>query len=310
MNFVLTLYGKLPNDTMLYRKLLPITLMETYWIFQSLSISLIIAFKVFDLSLEKKSDDDYIFIGGFGRSGTTLMRAILDSHPNIRCGPETKLIPRILDWQKRIFSTDQIMRQIMDAGIENSTIEESIRDFIKVIISKNGSKAKRLCDKDPNIAQYILFLKKIFPKSKFILMIRDPRAIVYSYSRIFKKTNDFKYMNYTVKRWNNFMTKALNECNEVGSKSCLKVNYERLVMNPEREIKIVVDFIGEKWSNSLMNHEKYVGSKVKISQTEWSSDQIKRKIHTNAIDFWRGKLPNDIENNFETMAPIFKLLGY
>jgi hypothetical protein len=45
-----------------------------------------------------------IFIGGMPRSGTTLTRAILDSHPLVRCGEETRVIPRILSmraaWKK------------------------------------------------------------------------------------------------------------------------------------------------------------------------------------------------------------------
>ena len=32
----------------------------------------------------------HLFIAGFTRSGTTLIRAILDVHPDIKCGPETK----------------------------------------------------------------------------------------------------------------------------------------------------------------------------------------------------------------------------
>jgi hypothetical protein len=37
-----------------------------------------------------------IFIGGVPRSGTTLMRAMLDAHPDVRCGEETRVVPRIL----------------------------------------------------------------------------------------------------------------------------------------------------------------------------------------------------------------------
>ncbi len=41
-------------------------------------------------------DMPLIFIGGVPRSGTTLMRAMLDAHPDVRCGEETRVIPRIL----------------------------------------------------------------------------------------------------------------------------------------------------------------------------------------------------------------------
>ena len=50
------------------------------------------------------SNKPVIFIGGMPRSGTTLMRAILDSHPHVRCGEETRVIPRVLSmrvaWKK------------------------------------------------------------------------------------------------------------------------------------------------------------------------------------------------------------------
>ena len=41
-----------------------------------------------------------IFIGGVPRSGTTLMRAMLDAHDEVRCGEETRVVPRILQVSK------------------------------------------------------------------------------------------------------------------------------------------------------------------------------------------------------------------
>ena len=37
-----------------------------------------------------------IWIGGYARSGTTLMRVMLDGHPEINCGPENFLLMAVL----------------------------------------------------------------------------------------------------------------------------------------------------------------------------------------------------------------------
>ena len=42
-----------------------------------------------------------VFIGGVPRSGTTLMRAMLDAHPEVRCGEETRVVPRILQVRQK-----------------------------------------------------------------------------------------------------------------------------------------------------------------------------------------------------------------
>jgi hypothetical protein len=44
----------------------------------------------------------FIFVGGMPRSGTTLMRAMLDAHPAVRCGEETRVIPRILQMRNHV----------------------------------------------------------------------------------------------------------------------------------------------------------------------------------------------------------------
>lgn len=54
----------------------------------------------------KRSLDRYmplIFIGGCPRSGTTLMRTMLDAHVDIRCGPETRVVPDLFFIANRYF---------------------------------------------------------------------------------------------------------------------------------------------------------------------------------------------------------------
>src|SRR2546430_1001766 len=63
-----------------------------------------------------------IFIGGMPRSGTTLMRVLLDAHPDIQCGEETRLVPRMLayhnEWKRSAFEA----RRLIEAGITDDVL--------------------------------------------------------------------------------------------------------------------------------------------------------------------------------------------
>ena len=121
-----------------------------------------------------------IFIGGMPRSGTTLLRVLLDSHPDIRCGKETRVIPRLLDFGQSSFKAPFEARRQSEAGITPEVFNSAIGAFILEIIVKHGKPAPRLCNKDPITLKSAVYLGHLFPNLKFIFMIRDGRAIVHS----------------------------------------------------------------------------------------------------------------------------------
>ena len=121
-----------------------------------------------------------VWIGGVPRSGTTLMRVMLDSHPDIRCGTETRILPRIFQMLEKTYRAEVERKRLEEAGVTRDIVEGAAGAFVMEILTKVGEGAKLLCCKDPFMLSYTKWVLTIFPQSRFILMLRDGRASVQS----------------------------------------------------------------------------------------------------------------------------------
>ena len=100
----------------------------------------------------KRIQTPFLFVGGYPRSGTTLMRAILDVHPQVSCGPETRILPLFLDLIQSSFTSRKIVRDLNDRLIDNSTLDMATSLFVEHIVVKRLSrKVTRPCSKDPKV---------------------------------------------------------------------------------------------------------------------------------------------------------------
>lgn len=104
-----------------------------------------------------------IFIGGVPRSGTTLMRAMLDAHPEVRCGQETRVIPRILQLRSHWMKSEKESMRLEEAGIHKEVLNSAIAQFCLEIIAKHGDPAPRLCNKDPLTLKMGSYVIELFP---------------------------------------------------------------------------------------------------------------------------------------------------
>lgn len=59
-------------------------------------------------------------------------------------------------------------------------LNSAIAAFIVEVVAKHGEPAKRLCNKDPFTMKSAVYLSELFPRAKFLLMVRDGRATVHS----------------------------------------------------------------------------------------------------------------------------------
>ena len=203
------------------------------------------------------ADAPIVFIGGHPRSGTTLMRVLLDAHPSFHCGQETHIIPDLLTLRRK-YSRERSINRLHEAGLDleriNITIAQSILDIIK-----SRGESKRLCNKDPFTLKHISYLARMFPNAQFILMVRDARAVIHSIRANNIRISRFPRTNSgALRRWNKIVGAMFQACLRVGHERCKVVHYESLVLKPRFVLRQILRFLRTPWRENVMNHTGYL----------------------------------------------------
>ncbi|XP_029075024.1 protein-tyrosine sulfotransferase 2 isoform X2 [Monodon monoceros] len=255
-----------------------------------------------------------IFVGGVPRSGTTLMRAMLDAHPEVRCGEETRIIPRVLAMRQAWSKSGREKLRLDEAGVTDEVLDAAMQAFILEVIAKHGEPARVLCNKDPFTLKSSVYLSRLFPNSKFLLMVRDGRASVHSMITRKVTIAGFDLSSYRdcLAKWNKAIEVMYAQCMEVGEDKCLPVYYEQLVLHPRRSLKLILDFLGISWSDAVLHHEDLIGKPggVSLSKIERSTDQVIKPVNLEALSKWTGHIPGDVLRDMAQIAPMLARLGY
>ena len=254
-----------------------------------------------------------IFIGGVPRSGTTLMRAMLDAHDYVSCREETRVVQRLLQMRSDWMESQQESLRLEEAGITGDVLDSAISSFILEVMAHHAEPAHRLCNKDPFTLQSGIYLKQLFPNGKFIFMVRDGRASVHSIitKKVRIKGFDIKSYRQCLQKWNTAITAMNDQCKELGPKNCLPVVYEQMVLHPEQWMRKILSFLELPWDDSVLHHEQQINKKGGISLSiESSSDQVLKPVNLDALSKWVGHIPNDVVQDMANVAPMLAHFGY
>uniref|UniRef100_A0A3P9L6P9 Protein-tyrosine sulfotransferase n=2 Tax=Oryzias TaxID=8089 RepID=A0A3P9L6P9_ORYLA len=269
-----------------------------------------------NLSLTEQIPEDtpIIFIGGFPRSGTTLMRVMLDAHNAVRCGEETRVIPRLLTMRASWSKSAKERIRLDEAGVTDQVLDSAVRAFLLEVIIGHGEPAPRLCNKDPFSLKSLSYLARIFPKAKFVLMLRDGRATVHSMISRKVTISGFDLTSYRdcLTKWNSAVETMFSQCQAAGEVRCMAIRYEQLVLHQELEMRKLLNFLELQWDPSVLHHEELIGKAggVSLSKVERSTDQVMKPVNTEALSKWVGHVPSDVINDMAEIAPMLARLGY
>jgi hypothetical protein len=257
----------------------------------------------------------HIFVGGAGRSGTTLMRVLLDAHRNICCGPEMKVLPAVAGFYVSLTSMPALMQ-----GYGNSLadMQNYFRQFIDNLSAnfRRDSGKPRWAEKTPHNVAVMAGLGTIFPDARFIHMIRDGRDVACSLigmdwteAGTGQKVEYIRTIGNAARYWNDVILAARQEAtNPILAGRVVEVRYEALVADTEGVMRKVLEFLGESWDPAILDAHK----KSRAHEPhESSTDQATKPIYTSALARWKRDMTPADKSAFKAQAgALLKSLGY
>jgi hypothetical protein len=128
---------------------------------------------------------DPVFVICNGRSGSTLLRFLLDAHPQLACPPETNL-PALSAQLATVWSLIEGAPLSENRGDEPPDIPEAaiagirhtMDEMIGSYLGRRGK--KRYCDKSLGTARFADLLIRVYPQARFLCLYRHPMDVIAS----------------------------------------------------------------------------------------------------------------------------------
>lgn len=269
-----------------------------------------------------------IFICGLPRSGTTLLKALLDGHPELvvdasesrffmyfvpqaqkvspRARPELAL-DILLFPKHRIFdpagdhyktyfshiSVDELKKTFLE---KLRTTDQELRDYLTTSVLTFGEFSDQLRDETKYWVEKTIFneryVDQIFewwPNAKCIHIIRDPKDQFANFRR-----RDIRQNRPPTKigafcyTWGNSAQLALAHQQQYGDQRYLILHYEDLVADPESQIKRLIDYLDIE-NHPILYQPTKVGGKIPWSGNS-SLDQKFSGISDASVGKWQESL--------------------
>ena len=268
-----------------------------------------------------------VFIGGCGRSGTTLLGAMLGSHPHTICTPESHfkidLLRSPLCTTPTIHSgaaVDLIRRhwrfKIWEFPLPESFLQEAKRDptyahLLNTLVGSYGctldeqtTPAHIWIDHTPENINYVETLFHHFPQAKVLHIVRDGRAVAASIMPLDWGPNSIVK---AARWWMRMVSFGLAAELKFGPDRVLRVRYEDLVLDPEPILKQIAGFLDIEYDPQMLAATGFRPP----SYTTRQHTLVGKKPDAKLAKRWKQKLsPREIEIFEHLTYDFLSYMGY
>ncbi|MDP3898897.1 MAG: sulfotransferase [Mesorhizobium sp.] len=275
------------------------------------------------------------FIVGVGRSGTTLLRLMIDSHPAIAIPPETHFIPAIdpradsEGFLSVVLSSGRWADFHLDAATFRSEILSlphfTVSDGLRVFYRQYAERFQktRWGDKTPPYAVHLGQIASLLPEARFIHVIRDGRDSALSYRGLWFGPGTRTEAHARMWRDRILTTRQIAAQHRL---PYLELRFETLVRRPEASLRTVCDFIEVPFHADMLDYHHKARDRIgevsarsghpvlpDVSKEDWArifSKTFEPPDETR-IGVWRREMSKDDQETYLSIAgELLQELGY
>lgn len=273
-----------------------------------------------------------IFMIGTQRSGSNLLRLMLNQLPDIAAPHPPHILQRMMPLEKGYgdLSKDKNFELMVDdvcklvelnpvpwegVTLDRKNVARHCRNHSVVAafgavydIMAEQNKAKSWCCKSLQNINYLSELEAYYgDEARYIYLYRDGRDVAVSFR---KAVVGEKHPYYIAKEWGATQRIALTQREHIDPKRFSNLSYETLTGSPEKAMRGLCEFLGVTYTDDMLNFHESSEAKSAASSSDLWSNVVKPVMADNSNKFLREMSSEDIRI-FELVAgDVLDALGY
>ena len=279
------------------------------------------------------------FVVGATRSGTTLLRLMLDAHPELAVPSETHFIPELIAAREKHGASPDRMLELLTshrrwgdfqiepeelaarwAATDPLTGPNAVRAFFHLYGEKLG-KPNRWGDKTPGYVKQMREIQTYLPEARFVHLIRDGRDVALS---VLKQPWGPQTIEAAAEKWRSRVLRGRAHQPYLGF--YMEVKFEDLVLHTERELRRICEFAELEFDPAMLGYHERAEERLKekaraLPRAHGEAQSAEKRLASHAKTFeppnpdligtWKRRMSAEDRATFEALAgDLLEDLGY
>mgnify|MGYP002623908039 FL=1 len=265
------------------------------------------------------------FVVGAQRSGTTMLRLMLNQHPALHVPFESRFIPDVARDPDAAAPLDEARtRRLLQRIGEDPFVRKgallpdpdavlarrpaTYADLVDAMFSHLAAAQgkSRWGDKTPSYVLEMETLWRLFPGARFVHLIRDGRDVALSLRGVSWGSRDMLRVAQDW-RWKLPLGRKLGAMSRGRD---LAVHYEQLVQDSPATLRSICAFLGEPYEEAMLDYHRHAEAQMPAESLRWHRSSISAPDPSKA-GMWRQAMSRADQRVFDDAAgPLLQDLGY